>query len=89
MNLGMAIGATSVEGEPSGGQLRRRRMPCLVVALLAEPGHTDLQQLRPGGTVRFMAIHAIFLDRRMFPQERPAPFRMALVAGLVDRALDQ
>jgi len=85
----MAVGATAVEGEPSGGQLRGRGVPSLVVALLAEPGHADFQQLRPGGPVRFMAIHAIFLHRRMFPQERPAPFRMALVAGLVDRALDQ
>ena len=59
------------------------------VALLAEPGHADLQQLRACGTMRVMAVGAIFHHRRMLPQEGPAPFRMTLVAGLVDRAFDQ
>ena len=46
MDLRMAVGATAVEGESRGGQLRRGRMPRLDVALLAEPGGAGLQQLR-------------------------------------------
>ena len=61
----------------------------LDVALVAEPRHAGLQQLRAGGTMRFMAVHAIFHHRRMLKQERATSFRMALVAGLVDRAFDQ
>ena len=89
MNLGVAIGATAVKGEPRCRQLRGRRMPGLVVALLAEPGHADFQQLRPGGAVRFVAAHAIFLHRRMFPQKRPAPLGVTLVTVFVDRAFGQ
>ena len=46
MDLRMAVGATAVEGESRGGQLRSRRMSRLDVALLAKPGCAGLQQLR-------------------------------------------
>jgi hypothetical protein len=39
--------------------------------------------------MRVMAGGAIFHHRRMLIEERAAPFGMTLVAGLVDRALDQ
>ena len=64
-------------------------MPIHVVALLAEPGLAGLQHLRAGGTMRIMAVGAILHHRRMLPQERTAPLRMTLVAGLVGRAFDQ
>ena len=60
-----------------------------IMALLAEPGRADLQQLRILGAVRVMARRAIFHHRRMLPQERPAPFRMTLVTGLIHRGFDQ
>ena len=86
MDHGMAIGTTAVKREPAGGQLRRGRMSRLDVALVAEPGHAGLQQLRAGGTMGFMAVRAILHDGRMLPQERAASFRVTLVTGLVDRA---
>jgi len=89
MDLRMAVGATSVEREARGGQLRSGRMSRLDVALLAEPGRAGLQQLRASGTMRVMAVHAIFHYRRMLPQERATSFRMTLVTVLVDRAFDQ
>ena len=61
-------------------------MSGLYMALLAEPGHRRFEQLRTAGTMGFMAIHAILHDRRVLPQERPTPLRMALVTSLVDRA---
>ena len=64
-------------------------MPRGNVALLAETGHTGFQQLRARGTVRFMAVHAIFHHGRMLPQEGTAPLRVTRVTILVDRALDQ
>ena len=89
MDLRMAVGATAVECESRGSQLRRGRMLCRDVALLAEPGHAGLQQLRASGTMRIMAVGAIFHHRRMLPQERAAPFCVTLVAGLVDCLLDE
>ena len=89
MDLRMTVRATAVECEPRCGQLRSRGMPRRNVALLAETGHTGFQQLRARGTVRFMAVHAIFHHRRMLPQERTAPLRVTRVTILVDRALDQ
>ena len=86
---GMAIGTTSVECEPCIGQLRCRRMPGFIVALVAEPGHARFQQLRTAGTMRLMAVHTIFHHRGVLPQERAAPFRMTLVTGLVGRAFFQ
>jgi hypothetical protein len=61
----------------------------LDVALLAESGRAGLQQLRTGGTMRFMAVHAIFHHRGMLPQERAAPLRMALVTGLINCARNE
>ena len=89
MDLGMAVGATSVEREACRCQLRSRRMSRLDVALLTQPGCAGLQQLRAAGAMGFMAGRAIFHHRRMLKQERAPPFRMTLVTGLVDRAFDQ
>lgn len=89
MDLRVAVRARAIEGEARVGELRRGRMPRLNMAALAQPRRSRLQQLRIDGAVRFMAIQAILSHRRMLPQEGPAAFRVALVAILVGRALDQ
>src|ERR1035437_1620570 len=89
MDQGMAIRASPVEYEANRRQLRSPRMAGGGMTLLAEPRRADLQQLRAGRAVSFMAVEAVLHDRRVLPQERPAPFRVALVAGLVDRSRHQ
>jgi hypothetical protein len=39
--------------------------------------------------MRFVACIAVFHYRRMFPKEGAAPFRVALIAGLIDCGRDQ
>ena len=85
----MAVGARPVEGEACGGQLRSGGMPRLDMTPLAQQRRSSLQQLRIAGPVRVMTIQAILHHRRMFPEERPAPFRMARVACLVRRSGDE
>lgn len=53
------------------------------VALLAQPGCTRLQQGLVIGTVRHMAVGTVLANRRVFPQERPAFFRVAVVTRIV------
>ena len=59
------------------------------VTLLAEPRRARLQQRRVGRAVRRVAVGAIVGDGGVLPEEGAALFRVAGVAGLVDRALDE
>lgn len=74
-NAGPAVNPAGVEG----GQ----------VTLLAQVGLACYQQVFVIGAVRRMADAAIFLHRGVFPQKRPALFRVAVIALLVDRIADQ
>ncbi len=92
----MAIRAAAVKckvrsfsGRLKGTALVRRAGIAEVVALLAESRRARLQQLWIAGPMRLMAIHAVLHDRRMFPQERPASFGVALVAVVVGGGLNQ
>ena len=60
-----------------------------VVAFLAHERSARFQQWCDVGTVRRMAIAAIFCSRLMFPQERTALFSMTLEAGFIDRVFLQ
>ena len=66
-----------------GGMARHR------MALLAQQRRILLQPRLIDRTVRVMAQGAVLGHRRMLPQERAALFRVAGVAGLVHRRLDQ
>ena len=59
------------------------------VTLLAQIGLPADQQILVIGTVRCMAIRAVFLHRCVLPEERSAFLGMALKAGFVDRVADQ
>ena len=94
MNLGMAIQAlfTQFLLGCSGrwnthAAVNTARVTRGYVALLAHPGLPGFLQEIVIGTVWCMAVRAIFLHRRVFPQEGTALFCVALIAGLVDRAL--
>ena len=57
------------------------------MALLAEPRHARLQQVRVHGAVRAVAERALFADGRVLPEERAALLGVARVAGLVHGGL--
>src|SRR5450756_1504869 len=59
------------------------------VTLLAEPRRARLQQRRVGRAVRRVAVGAIVGDGGVLPEEGAALLRVAGVAGLVDRVLDE
>lgn len=56
-----------------------------IVTFVTQEGGDRFQQRREVGTVRRMAIGAVFGHRLMFPEEGAAFFRMASVASLNDR----
>src|SRR5262245_52210479 len=51
--------------------------------------HSYFQQLRIVGAVGFVTISAVLHDRRVLPQEWPAPFRMAAQTIFSGVRLDQ
>jgi len=59
------------------------------MAGIAHARHAHLQKLRIVAAVRFVAVGAIFEDRRMLPKEGPAAFGVAAQAVLVRGRLDQ
>lgn len=96
MNPAVAVHAAARQQEPV--RLARRKtgraegdtgMPGRRMTLLAKQWRPVDQQIGIHRTMRLMAIQAVFLDRRMLPQERTPLRRMALVTGLVDRVLFQ
>src|SRR5665647_2807487 len=60
-----------------------------VVAFVTQEGRTRFEQRRDVGTVRGMAIGAVFGHRLMFPEEGTAFFGMAGEAGFIDRVFLQ
>src|SRR5574341_957947 len=59
-------------------------MPVLVVALLAEPRLTYLEEADVVAAVWLVAVPAVFADRRVLPQERAPLVQVAAVAEFVD-----
>ncbi|OGT64356.1 MAG: hypothetical protein A2993_00680 [Gammaproteobacteria bacterium RIFCSPLOWO2_01_FULL_47_190] len=59
------------------------------MALLTQVWGCDLQHAVVRRAVRVMTDGTFLPYRLVLPQERPALFRMALIAGLVDRILCQ
>jgi len=90
----MAEGAASPQESPVDGGIlvgpageRRRWVAALVVALLAQPRLTDLEQPDVVAAVGLVAVQAALFDRGMLPQERTTLVRVAAVAVLVDAVL--
>ena len=73
----------------TGAAIGGARMETGCVTTLAQPGPAVLQQIFVIGTMRDMAIGAVFGHRLVFPQERPAFLGVAVVAGFVNRRADQ
>lgn len=96
MDLCVAV-LTLLAQYPLVGPTRRNACSAVGVAgmdrgrmtLLAQPGLPGGQQVFIVGTVWGMAVAAILANRRMFPQQGTTLFRMALIAGFVDRAARQ
>ena len=64
-------------------------MPRFDMAALAKSRFPGVQQLRLTRAVWIMAVGAVLHCRGMFPQERTPMLCMTVVAGLVDRGLNQ
>ena len=67
MYVGMAVCAAAIEVLDGVKRLRLRGVPAAVVAGIADSRHAHLQQLWVAGAVRFVAVRAIFHDRRVLP----------------------
>ncbi len=80
--------AAAASRQPAAG-IRDRGMAGHRVALLAEQWRGLRQQHRARRPVREVAQGAVLGHRRMFPQERPALFRVTGVAGLIHGWLHQ
>lgn len=89
MHLRVAVGARSIKDKTRGGSERLGWMSRFDVALLAQPGHLDLQQVRVDRAMGLVTVQAVFQDRWMFPQKGAARLSMTLVAIFIDRVLDQ
>ena len=70
----------------SVGGLRRREAVRRWVALLAESGTRDLEQLLFVAAVRVVTVRAVLDDRRVLIQERTTLLGVAAEAGLIHRA---
>ena len=87
MHLAVTVCAASVEEEnrvssPWSSGVARGDM-----ALRAESRIRNLKETIVNRSMRLMAVGAVLDDRRVFPEERPAPLRVARVAVLVDAGL--
>ena len=89
MNQRVAVGAATIEILDRTERLRLGGVAAGHVARVANPGHPYLEQLRVAAAMWLVAVCAVFHDRRMLPQKRPAAFRVAAVAILIDRALNK
>lgn len=83
----MTVGAAPVKEEnrstsPWGSRVK----PCLM-ALGADPGVSCFQEPVVDRTMRLVAVGTTFHNRRMLPEKRSAPLRMAGVAVFVDARL--
>src|SRR5512139_2842087 len=73
----------------SGRAVGEARVPLLRVARLAEQRSPRGEHAAARRPVRRVAVRAVLGDRRVLPEERTALVGVALVAGLVDRGLDE
>jgi len=89
VNQRVAVGAATIEILDRTERLRLGGVAAGHVARVANPGHPYLEQLRVAATMWLVAVCAVFHDWRMLPQKRPAAFRVAAVAILIDRSLPQ
>jgi len=83
----MTIGAAPVEYEPGIDIPRGTGMSRVHVTLGAQPWVGDFEQPVVYRAVRLMAIGAIFYDRGMLPEKRPAPLSVARVTGFINACL--
>src|SRR5690349_16343352 len=76
VDVGVAVRARASHHASQGADLaataRERAMRAQHVTLLAEPRLGHLEHLLVVGPVRFVAVRAAFLDRRVCPEVRPA-----------------
>ena len=88
MDVQVAVDTSSVihaRGDCAArGGIRTKVMPGIGMALLAEAGHLNPEQVLEVRAVRLVTIHTILQDRRMRPQERSALCGVATCAFLVD-----
>ncbi len=87
--------ASQRDGTVAGGHVSGRQVGTAVkilavvtrVTVLAQHGGPRRQQRHLVRAVRRVAVRAVVDNRRMLPQKGTALFRMARVAGLVNRVL--
>jgi hypothetical protein len=89
MNVGMTIGAATIEVLNGTQWLGLCRMPAAVVTGIAYTRHPQLQELRIIAAMRFVAVRAVFHHGRVFPKEWATALGVAGEAVLVYRALNQ
>ena len=89
VDLGMAVRATAIEVTDGVEECRHRGVAAGDVARVAHPRHSHLEQLRVVCAMWFVAVRAVFHDRRVLPKEGPAALGVAAVAVLVCRSLEE
>lgn len=85
----MTVCAATVEVLDGTEWLRLRGVSAAVVAGVADTWHPHFKELGIVRAMGFMAIRAVFHNRRVFPEERASAFRVAAEAILVDSALNE
>ena len=85
----MAVGAATIEIANRVKQSWSSGVAAGDVAGITDARHPNFQQLRVICPVRFMAVGAVFHDRRMLPQERTATLGVAAIAVLIGCCLQQ
>jgi hypothetical protein len=85
----MAIGAAAIEILDGPERLRLRGVAAAVMAGIAHARHTHLEELWVIAAMWFMAIGAVFHNRRVLPQKWTTALRVAAQAILVNSALNE
>jgi len=89
VDVGVAVGAATVEILNGAERLGLGRMAAAVVAGVANARHAHFQELWIIAAVRFVAVGAVFEHRRVLPEERTPAFGMTTQAVFVGGRLDQ
>ena len=89
VDVGVAVGAATVEVLDGTQGLRLSGVAAAVVAIVAHARHAHFQQLRIVAAVRFVAIGAVFEHRRVLPEEGTAAFGVTAQAVLINGALNK
>src|SRR5215469_13083703 len=89
MDVGVAVGAASIEVFDRVKRLWLGRMAAAVMAGVTYARHPHLQELRVGGAMRLVTVRAILYDRWVFPEKRSAAFSVATQAVFICGALDE